>query len=362
MPLLVNSTLQALIQAAIDAGLDEPDVRILLFARMKNWKGRMPRGADNQLQLRLDLATLNGTEIRVDDSYPLAIWLENARPLMAGRPELALFESAQQTLQAPVAAEPEMPAPALMAASNEAVLFQDDMLSEAYLRIGLEAGRSVARLQTPRYDGEVKSATVAYWGTGWLIGKDLLITNHHVFNARDKNEMPASAADFAAQALGTTVEFDLNSDGGKSTPAMIRELVTSDAALDFAIVRIDQVTDRQPLALVRTPLKIAARDTVPLNIIQHPEGKPKRIAIRNNLATPSVGSDLRYFTATLPGSSGSPVFTDDWKVVALHRGSSATKVLNFLGRQTAIINFGTQIPFILDKLRGVPGLLEKVTT
>lgn len=362
MPLLGNSTLQAIISAAIDAGLDEPDVRILLFARMKTWRGRMPRGADNQLQLRLDLATLNDTEIRVDGSYPLAIWLENARPLMAGRPELALFESALQTLQAPIAAEPEISAPVVLAASNEAVLFQDDMLSVAYLRIGLEAGRSVARLQTPRYDGAIKSATVAYWGTGWLIAKDLLITNHHVFNARDKGEAPASAADLTAQALGTIVEFDFNSEGGMSTPGTIRELVTSDSALDFAIVRIDPMTDRQPLALMRTPLKIAAKDTVPLNIIQHPEGKPKKIAIRNNLATPSVGSDLRYFTATLPGSSGSPVFTDDWKVAALHRGSSATKVLNFLGRQTAIINYGTQIPFILDKLSGIPGLLEKVTT
>lgn len=85
---------------------------------------------------------------------------------------------------------------------------------------------------------------------------------------------------------------------------------------------------------------------MPLNIIQHPVGQPKKIAIRNNLATRADSPELRYFTATLGGSSGSPVFNDNWRVVGIHRGSIGTKVLNFQGRTSAIINLGTQMAAI----------------
>ena len=55
-----------------------------------------------------------------------------------------------------------------------------------------------------------------------------------------------------------------------------------------------------------------------LNIIQHPLGWPKTIAIRNNLLTFRTERTLLYETDTEVGSSGSPVFNDDWQLVALH--------------------------------------------
>jgi len=41
--------------------------------------------------------------------------------------------------------------------------------------------------------------------------------------------------------------------------------------------------------------------------IQHSAGTAKKIAIRNNLVTASTPTELRYFTHTKQGSSGSPV-------------------------------------------------------
>jgi len=55
-----------------------------------------------------------------------------------------------------------------------------------------------------------------------------------------------------------------------------------------------------------------------VNIIQHPNGEPKQLAIRNNQVVDELELFLHYRTDTDPGSSGSPVFNDQWEVVALH--------------------------------------------
>jgi endonuclease G len=54
------------------------------------------------------------------------------------------------------------------------------------------------------------------------------------------------------------------------------------------------------------------------NIIQHPSGWPKMISVRNNILTARTDHTLLYETDTEQGSSGSPVFNDDWQLVALH--------------------------------------------
>jgi V8-like Glu-specific endopeptidase len=56
-----------------------------------------------------------------------------------------------------------------------------------------------------------------------------------------------------------------------------------------------------------------------VNIIQHQGGMPKQISIQNNFLEYVDEKLLQYLTSTLPGSSGSPVFDDNWRVVALHR-------------------------------------------
>lgn len=70
------------------------------------------------------------------------------------------------------------------------------------------------------------------------------------------------------------------------------------------------------------PLKLSAdavkpNDRVP--IIQHPEGMPKQISIQNNLVAYADAEKVQYYTTTMPGSSGSPVFDDQFHVVAIHR-------------------------------------------
>ena len=80
-----------------------------------------------------------------------------------------------------------------------------------------------------------------------------------------------------------------------------------------------------PVVPDRSELTRGAR----LNIIQHPQGGPKRIAIRSNFyfdvhSTAREPDRLRYLTDTEPGSSGSPV-------VALHHAAVAIPGENYRG-------------------------------
>jgi endonuclease G, mitochondrial len=56
------------------------------------------------------------------------------------------------------------------------------------------------------------------------------------------------------------------------------------------------------------------------NIVQHPEGRLKQIVIRDNnlIARDETIQVLHYLADTEPGSSGSPVFNNEWEAIALH--------------------------------------------
>ena len=346
--LLTYDELNELIDNAIRAELWEPQKRRLLFFRMTDLSAKVALMANPDLQLRADLIFLNGTIPR-DGVSPLVLWLQNSRSLVASYPEQDYFEDLLNRLQGSpgesAAAKASIKKALTTALEREAILAQDDMLPIGYLQAGLAASRSVARLQVTRSDNGRQ-----YWGTGWLLTPSLLITNHHVFNARDDNERPASAADFRDQTLRTTVQFDVDSANSGSALLAVEDLIASDVNLDYAVVRLKPAADRAGLSVNWLPFRVGSADVVPLNIIQHPVGQPKRIAIRNNLATAADAPELRYFTSTLGGSSGSPVLDDAWQVVGIHRGSIGTKVLSFQGRPTAVVNLGTQMSAIRDSL------------
>ena len=55
--------------------------------------------------------------------------------------------------------------------------------------------------------------------------------------------------------------------------------------------------------------------------MQHPRGEKKQVALRENRIVDIPDRFLHYAADTEPGSSGSPVFNDQWEVVALHHAS-----------------------------------------
>jgi hypothetical protein len=101
--------------------------------------------------------------------------------------------------------------------------------------------------------------------------------------------------------------------------------------LDYALLRVDGVPGDEVLLPGISPvttrgwIEIPGEDypfqpETPLFILQHPEGEPLKLALelRAVIGLEGEGRRVRYTTNTMPGSSGSPVFDQNWNLVALH--------------------------------------------
>jgi V8-like Glu-specific endopeptidase len=86
------------------------------------------------------------------------------------------------------------------------------------------------------------------------------------------------------------------------------------------------------LPVTKEPATLSQGQAV--SIIQHPNGRTKAIALRNNNITKVDGDLLMYTTDTLGGSSGSPIFNDAWDVAGLHH--SGVPAMDSKGRILSI--------------------------
>lgn len=156
-------------------------------------------------------------------------------------------------------------------------------------------------------------------GTGFLVTPRVLITNQHVIRDED-----------AAQRAVVIFDYELDENGARRAETRFRldpnglALFSPEVGgLDYALVALgDRIEGSGSAAdlgycpLSNTPDRHIVGMNV--NVIQHPEGGHKQVAVRNNLLTHRTETTLLYETDTKVGSSGSPVFNDDWDVVALH--------------------------------------------
>ena len=157
---------------------------------------------------------------------------------------------------------------------------------------------------------------LAGWGTGFLVSPRLLMTNNHVLESEVWARNSQIEFNYQEGPLGNlerTYPFDL--DPGR--------FFVTDEALDYTLVAVrERATSGEALAAFPWNRLIAesgkALATEPINIVQHPGGEPKQVVLRQNRVL-DVFEDFVHYTAdTSPGSSGSPVFNDQWEVVALH--------------------------------------------
>ncbi|GAA2107471.1 DNA/RNA non-specific endonuclease [Actinomadura alba] len=221
----------------------------------------------------------------------------------------------------------------------ERVIQTSDLLGVGYLEGGATAARAVGRINIRDERGHL----VGY-GTGSLVSPELLLTNHHVLTD-------------ARTAEHSGIEFDYQ-DGVDGRPLPPRAFALdperfflADPELDIAVVAVKaspaELTPFGFNRLVASEGKTIVGDFV--TIIQHPRGEKKQVALRENRIVDVLEAFLHYETDTEPGSSGSPVFNDQWEIVALHHASVPAPEHGELG---GIVNEGTRVSRLLAFLRG----------
>lgn len=192
----------------------------------------------------------------------------------------------------------------------EAVIGEDDSVWLGFLSRGLAAARAVVRVVTlPDRSPAVPE------GTGVLVSSRLLLTNHHVVPGPD---------DAAGMAVQLGYEYD--DDGGEQPCTSIRLAPESVfftvpvSELDFTVVALAEKTPEPTghVPLIAGGGKVLKAES--LNVIHHPGGDRKRVSLRNNRLVSQDEKWLRYTSDTRHGSSGAPVFNDQWEMVALHHG------------------------------------------
>ncbi|MEV6246707.1 trypsin-like peptidase domain-containing protein [Streptomyces sp. NPDC051742] len=355
-PFLPQPELVRLRNAAMEAGLADRSLRpALLDGVPGHFTSTLEALDDPREQVHADLNAMNQVERLIDGLVPLEIWLHNAIELTREPGPRAVLQGALDTVARAITGEAELPADMMPGEMKEEVILQDDTVPYEFLHGGIRAGSSVALLRIPPYEsGAPLLPSYPHGGTGWMIAPGLLITNHHVVMARswESGVRPyVSDEDLMLQARMSRSRFDFVENTAAAPEATAGELAAWDATLDYAIVRLSSDQERRPTLRVSTrPLLVRERQRVPVNIIQHPGGLPKRVALRNNLVYRADEHDLLYFTDTRGGSSGSPVCLDDWTVVGLHRGTRKVDEVEFQGARTRFVNVGTQMSGILAHL------------
>ena len=191
----------------------------------------------------------------------------------------------------------------------------DDTMWSSFLSRGATCARAIARVVWKGRPAETR-----WEGTAFLISDSVAVTNNHVLDS------PETAAE-----LGLEFDYEFDERGRERRPRLydlaperlfltFRRIPTMDYTLVAVASRDGVPPGRRRGHLPLISQRGKAKNGEALNLIHHPGGARKRISIRESWLLGADEHTLQYSGDTLGGSSGSPVFNDQWEVVGLHFG------------------------------------------
>jgi endonuclease G len=284
----------------------------------------------------------------------------------------------------------------------ERVIAEPNFLPVHFLEEGAVVQRAVARV--------VRTATGSGWGTGFMVSPSLFMTNNHViptesfahsvemqFNYQlDYRGNPQtvdvyspdpddvfytnSPLDFTLVKLNPhcryvfdypwrsardpEVEEEIWDGGLEYTPNPFGPGSRLPSRMSMARFPIDRARIRRRVRRICTPAGqvwgyLQLIDGISyagpsgdqpgqhVNVIQHPRGRRKEVSLQRNNITNIYANRVRYTSDTEPGSSGSPVFNNQWDLICIHHAAGEWDPAN----EEWVSNEGMRMDKIVDDLR-----------
>jgi uncharacterized protein with NAD-binding domain and iron-sulfur cluster len=192
---------------------------------------------------------------------------------------------------------------------------KDSPLALKWYLDGLERCRLVARIT--RINGTAV-------GTGFLVRAGdflgsppdpeemLLLTNAHVLGNDERGVAPEQAR----------VGFEFPHDGVGKETFNVRQILRTSDRLDYALAALaPAIRGLRPFPLAGAPPprpRPGDNSVERIYVIGHPLGGGLSFSLYDNHLLDLDDTLLHYYTATEPGSSGSPVLNQGWELVGLH--------------------------------------------
>lgn len=200
----------------------------------------------------------------------------------------------------------------------EIAIGEDDSAPFRFLTAGAERGKAVCKIVASGRDFRGRFSP-GWSGSGFLVAPNILLTNFHVLNSVDVASNARAIFNYQdgdAGTAGSTATFKLNPDR--------LYLDSSFEELDYCFVWVEGAPQDQFGFIEFWRGSFIGAPGSAANIIHHPNGDPKRVSYKKNPIVP-LGMDevlVHYAADTEPGSSGSPVMSDEWRLFALHHAST----------------------------------------
>lgn len=278
------------------------------------------RSSERQHRLGALSDLLSGKQVNPNAIEPVARQQERARLLAHARPTLSAsdLQDGRRLL--------------------ETVVGRDDRVPRGFLVDGVRAADAVCRVATLTASGEVSL------GSGFAVAPGLILTNNHVL------------PDWTAAARGQ-IEFGFwSNDPEQQTSRVVLALdpatvFLTDLQLDFTLVAFE------PGAAEAAYRVFGSIDILPntgkalvgeaLNVIQHGNGGPQSISLRDNVVVDVFEDWIHYTSDTSEGASGAPVLNDQWQLAALHHAAFEHTAAD--GRRI-LVNEGVRISSVATAL------------